>query len=407
MRTSANTHSEIKMSSKQTNVLGARSGPLTDLKVIELAGIGPGPLCATLLADMGADVLRIDRNQPSGLGISAKTSTDLLRRGRRSVSVDLKSEAGVETVLELVEVADAIVEPFRPGVAERLGLGPDVCLARNSRLVYGRMTGWGQDGPYAQAAGHDLNYLAITGVLHAIGTKETPVPPLNVVADMGGGAMFMAFGLMAGLLNARATGQGQVIDAAMSEGSGYLAMANFGWLAEGFWKTERQSNFLDGAAHFYRCYATKDGEHVSIAAIEPKFYAILLERLGVNPEGLPAQMDRDSWAGMGDRFAESFKQKTRDEWCEVMDGHDACFAPVLSFAEAHEHPHAQARSSFVEVEGVWQPAPAPRFSATPPAISASPAEVGSDTESALRDWGLSGDRVAALVASGAVGWKYG
>ena len=384
----------------------AASGPLSGVKVIELAGIGPGPLCCTLLADMGADVLRIDRNRPSGLGVSAGGDrTDLLRRSRPSVSIDLKHPGGIETVLSLAENADVLIEPFRPGVAERLGLGPDECMARNPRLVYGRMTGWGQDGPLSGAAGHDLNYLALTGVLHAIGPKTHPVPPLNVVADMGGGAMFMAFGVLAGVINARATGQGQVVDAAMFEGAAYLALANYGWLKAGFWTPNRESNLLDGAAPFYRCYETRDGQHVSIAAIEPKFYALLLDKLGLDPEGLPHQNDRDEWPRMCARLEALFKQKTRDEWCEVLEGTDVCFAPVLSFAEAKDHPHVRARGSFVEVDGVSQPRPAPRFGATPAEIRNAAPALGSGTEDGLSAWGFDSDRIASLVASGAVGWR--
>ncbi len=385
---------------------GTASGPLSGVKIIELAGIGPGPMCSTLLSDMGADVLRIDRSQPSGLGVSAgENRLDLLRRGRKSIAMDLKNPAAIETIVELVEVADALIEPFRPGVVERLGLGPETCLARNPKLVYGRMTGWGQDGPLAHAAGHDLNYLALTGVLHAIGPKENPSPPLNVVADMGGGALFMAFGLLAGILSARQTGKGQVVDAAMFEGAAYLALANFGWVESGFWTTEREDNILDGGAHFYRCYETKDGRHVSIAAIEAKFYALLLELLAIDPTTCPDQMDRSGWREMTARFQACFIQKTRDEWCDVLEGTDVCFAPVLDFKEARHHKHVQARASFTELEGVWQPGPAPRFSGTPARIQRSPPRVGADTESGLKSWGLSDAKVQTLIAEGAVGWQ--
>jgi alpha-methylacyl-CoA racemase len=380
-------------------------GALAGVKVIELAGIGPAPLCCSLLSDMGADVLRIDRNAPSGLGSPRKTRTDLLRRGRASVAIDMKHPDGVATVLRLVEQADVIIDPFRPGVTERLGLGPEECLARNPKLVYGRMTGWGQDGTLNQAAGHDLNYLALTGVLHAIGAKDLPTPPLNVVADMGGGAMFLAVGILAGVIEARQSGQGQVVDTAMTEGSAYLGTGAFGALAAGDWVHERNSNILDGGAHFYRCYRTADGKFVSIASIEAKFYAILLDKLGLDPAGLPAQMDRPTWPEMSLKLEGLFARKTRDEWCEIMEGTDICFAPVLTFDEAFEHPHAIARGSFVEVDGIKQPVPAPRFSRTPSAIKSPPPEYGADTAAGLASWGLGEDEIAALMASKAIGWR--
>ncbi len=380
-------------------------GPLAGLKVVELAGIGPGPLCCALLADMGADVLRIDRTRPSGLGVARESRTDLVRRGRPSVALDLKHPQGVETVLRLVERADALVDPFRPGVVEKLGLGPDTCLARNPRLVFGRMTGWGQHGPLAEAAGHDLNYLALSGVLHAIGPKEHPVPPLNVVADMGGGAMFLAFGLLAAIYEARGSGRGQVVDVSMTEGSAYLALGQYGLVASGVWTEERCDNILDGAAHFYRCYETKDGRFVSIAAIEAKFYALLLEKLGLEAASLPAQMDRRHWPEMSRLFAERFREKTLAEWCRIMEGTDICFAPVLSFREAPAHRHNRARRSFVEHAGVVQPAPAPRFSRTPGSIKGPPPEPGQDTRRGLAAWGLAEEEIDRLIADGVAGWQ--
>ncbi|MBT4490573.1 MAG: CoA transferase [Rhodospirillaceae bacterium] len=381
------------------------SGPLAGVKIIELAGIGPAPLCCSLLSDMGADILRIDRNAPSGLGSPRKTRTDLLRRGRASVAIDMKHPDGVATVLKLVEQADVIIDPFRPGVAERLGLGPDECLARNPKLIYGRMTGWGQDGTLNQAAGHDLNYLALTGGLHAIGPKELPTPPLNVVADMGGGAMFLAVGILAGVIEARQSGKGQVVDTAMTEGSAYLGTGAFGSLAAGDWVHERNSNILDGGAHFYRCYKTSDGKFVSIASIEAKFYAILLDKLGLDPADLPAQMDRPTWPEMSLKLEGLFAKKTRDEWCEIMEGTDICFAPVLTFDEAFDHPHAKTRGSFVEVDGVKQPVPAPRFSRTPSAIKSPPPEYGADTAAGLASWGMSKDEINKLLEDKAVGWQ--
>jgi alpha-methylacyl-CoA racemase len=381
------------------------SGPLTGVKVVELSGIGPAPLCCALLSDMGAEILRIDRNSDPGLGLGRPTKTDVYRRGRKSISVDLKHPEGVAAVMRLIERADALIDPFRPGVTEKLGIGPDDCLARNKKLVYARMTGWGQDGALSQAAGHDLNYLALTGVLNAIGPKELPVPPLNVVADMGGGAMFLAVGILAGVLEARASGEGQVVDAAMTEGSAFLGMGVFGMVHADTWVDERVSNFLDGGAHFYRCYKTKDDRFVSIASIEAKFYAILLDKLGLDPAALPAQMDRDTWPDMARRFEELFAQKTSDEWCAIMEGTDICFAPVLSFAEAPGHPHNIDRGSFVDVAGVTQPGPAPRFSRTPSAVQSAPPEIGEDTQDGLSAWGFGEDEVETLLAAGAVGWR--
>ena len=382
-------------------------GPLVGLKVLELAGIGPAPLASTLLSDMGANVLRIDRNAPSGLG-SARGghATDTLRRGRYSVSIDLKRDRGVETVMTLVEKADALIDPFRPGVAERLGLGPEKCLTHNPQLLYARVTGWGQEGPLAQAAGHDLNYLSLTGITHSIGPKELPTPPLNVVADMGGGAMFLAFGILAGVYEAQRSGKGQVVDVSMLEGSAFLALGIYGARAAGHWLDERAANMLDGGAPFYRCYETKDGKFVSVAAIEAKFYALLLEKLALSEDTtLPSQIDRDRWPELTSRFAAVFREKTRDEWCTLMEGTDICFAPVLNIPEAFEHPHNQHRNSFLEVEGVKQPGPTPRFSRTPGKIRRPPPPYGADTESGLLDWGMPPEEVRRLIEDGIAGWR--
>ena len=379
------------------------AGPLTGLRVVELAGIGPGPMCALLLSDMGAEVLRVDRTADMNLGIPKPTRFDLLNRGRRSVAIDLKQPAGVEAVLRLVERADALIEGFRPGVTERLGVGPDACWARNPRLVYGRMTGWGQDGPLAQAAGHDWNYIAITGALHMIGRDgDRPVPPLNLVGDFGGGALYLAMGLLAGIIEARQSGRGQVVDAAITDGTASLMTLFWGLHGAGLWKDERGRNVLDTGAHFGEVYETKDGKYITILSLEPKFYAELLRRIGLPTTDLPEQNDQRGWPAMKERFAAIFRTKTRDEWCALLEGTDACFAPVLSLAEAPTHPHNVARQTFVTVDGVVQPAPAPRFSRTPGAIQRPPARAGDHTDEGLRDWGFSADEVAQLRAAGAI-----
>ncbi len=369
-------------------------GPLKGIRVLEIAGIGPGPFCAMMLADMGAEVLRVDRkNHPSLAG-----RYDVAGRGRRSVAVDLKKPEGVATVLRLVEQADALLEGYRPGVMERLGLGPEVCLQKNPRLVYGRMTGWGQHGPLAHAAGHDINYISLTGALHAIGRAgERPVPPLNLVGDYGGGSMMLAFGMVCGLLEAQRSGQGQVVDAAMTDGAALLMAMFYGMKAGGMWKDERGSNLLDGAAHFYDTYECSDGKYVSIGSIEPKFYELLLEKTGLKEDtDFRQQMNQKKWPELKEKLAAVFRSKTREEWCAVMEGTDVCFAPVLSMSEAAEHPHNKARQTFINLNGVVQPAPAPRFSRTVPEVQGPPPTVGQDTDQALADWGFASDEISAL-----------
>jgi alpha-methylacyl-CoA racemase len=380
-------------------------GPLSGIKVIELAGIGPGPFCGMMLSDMGAEILRVDRSQSVRPGASTSEGgrADVLGRGRRSVGVDLKQRAGVETVLRLVEKADVLYEGFRPGVTERLGLGPDVCLARNPRLVYGRMTGWGQDGPLAHAAGHDINYIAMTGALHAIGRKgERPVPPLNLVGDFGGGGLILAFGIACALVERERSGKGQVVDAAMVDGAAALMAIIFGAHHSGWWKDERGVNMLDTGAHFYDTYETKDGKYVSIGSIEPQFYALLLEHTGLAGQDLPHQFDAERWPEMRERLAAIFRTKTRDEWCKIMEGTDVCFAPVLTLAEAPHSAAAKARRAFVDVGGVVQPGPAPRFSRTRAELGRPPAWPGEHTDEALRDWGFRADEIAELRGAGAI-----
>ena len=378
-------------------------GPLTGIRVIEIAGIGPGPFCAMMLADMGADVVRVDRAAAVRGGDPERPPLDLLNRGRRSVGVDLKSPQGVETVLALVDGADALLEGFRPGVAERLGIGPDDCLARNPRLVYGRMTGWGQDGPYASSAGHDLNYIALAGALHGIGRQgDAPVPPLNLVGDFGGGGMYLAFGMACALVEARSSGHGQVVDAAMVDGAASLMTAFFGMAHSGFWSDERGTNMLDTGAHYYNVYETADGRYISLGPIEPQFYAELRERLGLDGPEWDRQHDRAGWPDLKEELAEVIRQRTRDEWCELLEGTDTCFAPVLSLAEAPQHPHNQQRGTFIDVAGVVQPAAAPRFSRTPGAVRRPPPHAGQHTDEILAELGLDTDAVTALREAGAV-----
>jgi len=374
-------------------------GPLSGIRVLEFEAIGPGPFAGMLLADMGADVLLVDRPRASELGLQRERWMDVMLRGRRSVTLDLKSKDAAGAALELASRADALIEGFRPGVMERLGLGPHACLERNPKLVYGRMTGWGQDGPLAPRAGHDINYIALAGVLHAFGRKgEAPVPPLNLVGDFGGGGMLLGYGIACALLHAQKTGQGQVVDAAMVEGASLLAAMFAGLLAAGRWSEERGVNILDTGAPWYDCYETKDGKHVAIGAIEAKFYEALVARLGL--EGLPPQNERARWPEMRAAFERTFRTKTRDEWCAVFEGSDACFAPVLSFSEARRHPHNVARGSFVTRASVEQPAPAPRFSATPAAARRDPPERGTGGREALADWGFSDGEIACLKEGG-------
>lgn len=366
-------------------------GPLHGFRIIELAGIGPGPFCGMMLSDMGAEVIRIDRPGGSGPG------KDVLARNRRSVAVDLKHPEGVATVLRLVESADALFEGFRPGVTERLGLGPDDCMARNPALVYGRMTGWGQDGPMAQAAGHDINYIGLTGALHAIGRPgEKPVPPLNLVGDFGGGGMLLAFGLVCALLEAQKSGKGQVVDAAMVDGAASLMAMFFSMAAGGVFTDQRGTNLLDGGAHFYDTYETKDGKHICIGSIEPQFYALLLEKAGLERERFAPQMETARWPELKAELTEVFKTRTRDEWCEIMEGSDVCFAPVLSVFEAPEHAHNKARGTFVEIDGVVQPAPAPRFSRTAAQVSHAARKPGQDSAAVLAECGFSTEEIARL-----------
>jgi alpha-methylacyl-CoA racemase len=372
-------------------------GPLSDLKILEFAGIGPGPFCGMLLSDLGADVVRIDRK-----GGGRASRSDVTARGRRSVALDLKSPAAVETCLELMEKADAVFEGFRPGVMERLGLGPDAALGRNPRLVYGRMTGWGQEGPYSKAAGHDMNYIAISGALSAIGMQDKPVPPLNLVGDFGGGALYLAFGLLAAVIHARATGEGQVVDCAMSDGAASLMAMFYGFKASGAWQDARRANLLDGGAHFYDTYRCADGEWISIASIEPQFYALLLEKTGLTDPDFHPQMDRSRWPQLREKLAAVIAKKTRDEWCAIMEATDVCFAPILDLDEAPRHPHNVARQTFVEVDGVLQPAPAPRFSRTPGAVAGPPPAIGAHTRSALESWGVDAGAIAELEGAGAI-----
>ena len=376
-------------------------GPLSGIKVIQFEAIGPGPFAGMLLADMGADVLIVDRPGATDLGVNRARRIELMNRGKRSVTLDMKAKDAVEAALELVGRADALIEGFRPGVMERLGIGPDAALARNPKLVYGRMTGWGQEGPLAPRAGHDINYIALAGVLGAFGRKgQAPVPPLNLVGDFGGGGMLMGFGIACGLVESQRSGKGQVVDAAMAEGASLLATMFSGMLAAGQWKEARGENILDTGAPWYDVYETSDGEYVSIGSIEARFYEELLNRLGISGEALPKQHDRTGWPQLRARFAAVFKSKSRAEWVHVFEGSDACFAPVLSFTEARRDPHNVARASFVTMAGVEQPAPAPKFSRTPPQVRSAPPERGEGGRQALADWGFAAADVARLQGLG-------
>lgn len=378
-------------------------GPLSGLKVVEFAGIGPGPFCGMLLSDLGADVIRIDRKVPGNDGVGVSGSPHAVtERGRRSIALDLKRPEAIETCLTLMERADATFEGFRPGVMERLGLGPNVALARNPRLVYGRMTGWGQTGPYAPLAGHDINYISISGALDAIGLQDKPVPPLNLVGDFGGGALYLAFGLLAGVLHARETGTGQVIDCAMSDGAASLMAMFYGFRARGMWNGGREGNLLDGGAHFYGTYQCADGKWISLGPIEPQFYATFRKLAGIDDPAFDAQADRAAWPALREKLAKRIAERSQAEWCVVFEGSDACFAPVLGMAEAPSNPHNAARGTFVELDGVVQPAPAPRFSVTPGAIQSPPPAPGQHNDEALGHWGLSADEISALKTAGAL-----
>jgi alpha-methylacyl-CoA racemase len=374
-------------------------GPLNDIRIIEFAGIGPGPLCGTFLGDMGADVVRIDRAGPGG-----RTAPGAGSRSRRSVALNLKDPTAIEVALRLIEKADGMFEPFRPGVMERLGLGPDVCLAKNPKIVYGRMTGWGQEGPLANAAGHDINYIALTGALHAIGTKEHgPIPPLNLIGDFGGGTMLLAFGMVCGLLEASRSGKGQVVDTAMVDGASMLLGMIYAMKDSGMWTNTREDNMLDGGAHFYGCYETKDGKHISLGSIEPQFYGLLRETIGLDDPAFNAQHDKTAWPDLKTKLQAVFATKTREQWTEIMEGTDICFAPVLDLDEARVHPHNIARKTFVEVDGLSQPAPAPRFDRTPTDTPSGAPEVGQHTDKLLAEAGYSGQEISELRQSGAVG----
>lgn len=378
-------------------------GPLAGLKVVEVGGVGPGPFCGMLLSDMGAEVVRIDRKHASESGLPVDRRFDVMFRGRRSLALDLKKPEAVEAVKRMLEGADVLIEGFRPGVMERLGLGPDVCLGLNPRLVYGRMTGWGQTGPLAHAVGHDMNYIALSGVLHAIGRKGGPPEiPLNLIGDFGGGSMYLAFGILCALHEAKSSGRGQVVDAAMVDGSTSLMAMVYGLFASGYWKDERGSNRLDSGAPWYDVYETSDGRHVAVACTEASFYRNTLQVLGFAETDFAPQHDRAGWPHMKEAFTRVFRTRTREAWCVAFEGTDTCFSPVLSLAEAPLHPHQVARGNFVESAGVLQPAPAPRFSRSRPAVQGPPPEVGQHNAEVLADWGFSPEHVALLHRTGAI-----
>jgi alpha-methylacyl-CoA racemase len=378
------------------------AGPLAGVRVVELAGLGAAPFCGMVLADLGADVIRVDRSDRVVGRHTTSTQHDLNNRGKRSIGVDLKHPEGVRIGLRLADDAELLIEGFRPGVAERLGIGPAQVLARNHSLVYGRMTGWGQDGPLAGTAGHDIDYIALSGALHAVGTPSTPLPPANLVGDYGGGGMLLAVGLLAGLIQARSTGEGQVVDAAMLDGSALLTTSMHGYIAEGFWTQQRGANLLDGGAPFYSVYETADGGHMAVGAIEPQFFAVLLEALEIPPDSVGAQSDRERWPEMRSRLAARFLERSRDEWAGLLQGLDACVAPVLTPSEAPRHRHNMERGVFVEVEGLLQPAPAPRFSGTPASVPTGPVYPGRDTDVILASLGLTQDDISKLRQVGAV-----
>jgi alpha-methylacyl-CoA racemase len=377
-------------------------GPLNGITVVEFASKGPGPFCAMMLADMGAEVVRIERATDVGRPAPTDPKFDVLNRGRKSIGIDLKNPDGVDTALRLIDRADVLIEGYRPGVAERLGIGPDVCHQRNPKLIYGRMTGWGQEGPLAQTAGHDIDYIALTGALHAIGPKDAPVPPLNLVGDFGGGGMFLAFGIACALLEASKSGQGQVIDAAMVDGAAALMAIIYGEWQSGRWTGARQTNLLDGGAPHYNVYRTKDGKFMAVGALEPKFCDLLFDKAGLTPDDASAVSDQSRWPQLTAKLAAAFAQKTQAEWCEIFDGSDACAAPVLTMAEAASHPHMATRATFANIDGVIQPAPAPRFSRTPGALRGGPAAPGAHTDAVLSDCGFSKEEIAKLRDQGAI-----
>jgi alpha-methylacyl-CoA racemase len=388
----------VSMAASACSRASCHVGPLKGLRVIELQGIGPAPFCGMLLADLGAEVISIARNS------SPADRTPLIsERGKLSIALNLKVPEGIEVVLKLCEQSDVLIEGFRPGVTERLGIGPEACMARNPRLIYGRMTGWGQTGPLAKVAGHDINYISLSGALHAVGRAgERPVPPLNLVGDFGGGAMFLAFGVMSALFEAQRSGIGQVVDVSMVEGSAALMHMMYALKAQGQWNDARGANLLDGAAHFYDTYETADGKYVSIGALEPEFYRLLVQLTGVDAKEFSTHLDPKHWPALRDKLAAVIKQKTREEWCAVMEGTDVCFAPVLSMSEAPQHPHNQARGSFVDVAGVTQAAPAPRFSRTHPHVPKGASPAGSDTPAVLRSVGYSESQIQSLCECGAL-----
>jgi alpha-methylacyl-CoA racemase len=381
------------------------SGPLSGRRIIEIAGIGPGPFAAMMLSDMGAEVIRVERTQAVRGPAPDSAHWDVLLRGRRNIAIDLKSPDGIATLLELVKGADALIEGFRPGVMERLGVGPEDCAKVNAKLVYGRMTGWGQDGPYGPRAGHDINYIALAGALaHFSRAGEAPVPPLNMVGDFGGGGMYLAFGVVCALLEAERSGKGQVVDAAMVDGAASLMSMFWGFKNIGLFNENAPgTNLLDTGAHFYDVFECKDGKYVSIGSIEPQFYALLLEKIGLqSDERFAKQMDQSQWPALKETLREVFATKTQAEWCQIMEGTDVCFAPVLTMSQAAAHPHNVERKTFIEIDGVTQPAPAPRFSRTTTQVLTPPAHPGQHTREILTDWGIPQDRIEQLIASGAV-----
>jgi alpha-methylacyl-CoA racemase len=379
-----------------------RPGPLAGLRVLEIAAIGPVPFAGMLLSDLGADVVRVDRTKPDPASTWTDPRLDVLGRGRRSIAVDLKSERGVEVVLRLAEDADVLLEGFRPGVAERLGIGPQACMLRNQRLIYGRMTGWGQHGPLASAAGHDINYVALTGALHAIGGVDAPLPPLNLVGDFGGGALYLVVGVLAALLERTRSGKGDVVDAAMVDGAASLMSIFYIMQQIGFWQDRRGANFLDGGAPFYGTYETADGKFVAVGAIEPQFWAELLARLGLDAGTLGFQHDRDAWPAMRQAVGAAFRTKTRDEWCSLLEGSDACFAPVLTIGEAAQHPHMTSRGTFVEVDGVVRPGIAPRFERVRTDAGAKAPVLGAHTREVLAEAGYGPGQIESLLDSGTI-----